>query len=200
MFAYRAGKNVNIFRGRPLKSRKIATVPKEAVEGTIPLEDAPLPGFGIYNPKDATNLGHLIRSAHAFAIPFVFQIGGDASWHNIKTDTTKAIRWLVCGEYDSLEHLKQEFSHIPIIGIEIDPNARGITEFKPPREALYLLGREDEGLPEEILKRLDMLVQIPTVVPLNVGVTSAIVMFHWCLKNGFPMWRAKGRGEQQQEG
>jgi len=199
MFAYRAGKNVEIFRGRPLKSRKLVTVPKEAVEGTIPIEDAPLPGFGIYEPKDATNLGHLIRSAHAFAIPFVFQIGASTGWHSIKTDTTKAIRWLVCGEYGSFEQMKREFNHVPIIGVEIDPDAKNVTEFKAPRDALYLFGREDEGIPPNVIAKLDEVVQIPTVVPLNVGVTSAILMFHWCLTNGFPVWRAKGRNEQNND-
>jgi len=198
MFAYRAGKNVEIFRGRPLKSRKITTLPKEAVEGVLPIEDTPLPGFGIYNPKDATNLGHVIRSAHAFAIPFVFHIGGSVGWHNIKTDTTKGARWIVCGEYESVEHMRLDFPQIPIIGIEIDPNAKSIMEFRPPRRAIYLFGREDEGIPPDVLAKLDEVVQIPTVVPLNVGITSALVMFYWCLKNGFPMWRAKGRGEQRE--
>jgi len=193
MFAYRAGKNVEIFSGKPLVSRKIKTMPKEAVEGLIAIENPPLPGFGIYNPKDATNLGHILRSAQAFSIPFVYQVGGTASWRKIKTDVTKASRWLIAGEYESLEHLRHEFLNIPIIGVEISPRSKRINDFEPRRDALYLFGREDAGIPEEILSKLDDVIYIPTVVSLNVGITSAIVMFHWCSTFGFPTRYAKGR-------
>lgn len=193
MFAYRAGKNVEIFKGNPLVSRKVKSFPKEAVEGILPIEDPPLPGFGIYNPKDAANLGHILRSAQAFGIPFVYQVGGTVTWRKIKTDVTKAARWLITGEYDSLEHLKAEFPGVPIIGVEISPKSKSIKDFKPARNSLFLFGREDEGIPQEILSKLDEVISIPTVVSLNVGITSAIVMFHWCSAYDFPNWSAKGR-------
>lgn len=193
MFAYRAGKSVEIFKGKPLTSRKIKSLPIEAVEGILPIETPPLPGFGIYNPKDAANLGHILRSAQAFAIPFVYQVSGTVNWHKIKTDVTKATRWLITAEYDSIEHLRSEFPNVPIIGVEISSKSKNIKSFKPPRNSLFLFGREDEGIPQEILSKLDEIISIPTVVSLNVGITSAIVMFHWCSNFDFPNWSAKGR-------
>lgn len=63
------------------------------------------------------------------------------------------------------------------VGIELNRNSIALTEFTHPERAIYLLGAEDYGLPQEILDKCDSIVQIPEENSLNVAIAGSIVLY-----------------------
>jgi len=52
-----------------------------------------------------------------------------------------------------------------------------LAEFRHPERAVYLLGREDSGLPDDVLAACDSVVTVPTRYCLNVAVAGSIVLY-----------------------
>lgn len=71
-----------------------------------------------------------------------------------------------------------------LIGIELDPRSISVTTYKHPERAVYLLGAEDNGLPQDILGRCDDIIQIPASISLNVAVAGSIVLYDRNIKSG----------------
>lgn len=132
-------------------------------------------GIGIYHPKTTENVGTLWRSAHNFGADFIFTIG--RRYKRQASDTTKAERHVPLYEYLSLEDLKE---HLPrganIVFIEQTLGAKSIKETHHPETAVYVLGAEDEGVPEEMMRGYQKIF-IDTPMCLNVAVAGSIVMF-----------------------
>lgn len=64
-----------------------------------------------------------------------------------------------------------------LIGVELDPRSISVTTYKHPKRAVYLLGAEDSGLPQDILGKCDDIIQIPASISLNVAVAGSIVLY-----------------------
>lgn len=138
-------------------------------------------GIGIYQPKTAENIGTLLRSAHCFGANFIFTIG--SRYRRQVSDTTHATRHVPLFEFSSLEDFD---SHLPknskVVCIEIAKKALSLNETSHPERAVYLLGSEDNGLPQEYMKD-KMIIQIPGLsFCLNVAVAGSIVMYDRMLK------------------
>lgn len=132
-------------------------------------------GIGIYHPKTSENIGTLWRSAHNFGADFIFTIG--RRYKTQASDTTKAEKHVPLFEYSSLEDLK---THLPrgssIVFIEQADGAQNLREAIHPEKAVYILGAEDEGVPEDLMIGYPK-VFINTPMCLNVAVAGSIVMF-----------------------
>lgn len=133
-------------------------------------------GIGIYHGKTVSNLGTLWRSAHNFGASFIFTIG-----HRYKkqaSDTTKAWRSIPLYHYESFEQFKK---HSPvdcqIIAIEQNRTSVDLKSFSHPQRAVYLLGAEDNGIPEKIINQCLKIVHIDTPMCINVSVAGSIVMY-----------------------
>ncbi len=63
-----------------------------------------------------------------------------------------------------------------LVGIEIDDKAEFLHEFQHPKRAIYLLGAENDGLPQEVRDKCHFLIKLPGNSSLNVGVTGSIVL------------------------
>lgn len=70
-----------------------------------------------------------------------------------------------------------------LIGIEMGGTPLG--EFVHPVTAVYLLGAEDHGLPDDIIKLCQAVVSIGAInhVSYNVAVAGSIVMYDRCFGN-----------------
>lgn len=136
--------------------------------------------IGIYEPKTETNVGTLWRSAHNFGADFIFTIG--KRYKKERTDTTKAERHIPLYHYKDIEDFK---THLPtgaeIVFIEQTTGARNIKETCHPERAIYILGAEDFGVPEEIMKGHQK-VFIDTPMCLNVAVAGSIIMYDRSIK------------------
>lgn len=140
-------------------------------------------GIGIYHPKTTENIGTLWRSAHNFGADFIFTIG--KRYQKQASDTTKAPRHIPLYEYLSFADFKR---HIPsgcqIVCIEQTEDAKNLVDVSHPESAIYLLGAEDYGIPEKLMRGLQK-VFIDTPMCLNVAVAGSIVMFDRQAKKKF---------------
>jgi len=137
-------------------------------------------GIGIYHPKTTENIGTLWRSAHNFGADFIFTIG--RRYKKQASDTTKAQRHIPLFEYESFEDFKK---HQPngsdIVFIEQAEGSKDIKNFIHPTSVCYILGAEDEGVPEVMMKGYQK-IHIETPMCLNVAVAGSIVMFDRSIK------------------
>lgn len=131
--------------------------------------------IGIYETKEATNVGTLWRSAQNFGADFIFTIG--ARYKKQVTDTCKTWRNIPLFEFkdwnDFLAHVPRESD---LVFVEQTEDSNDLSDFTHPRQAIYILGAEDHGIPIELMMG-HRKVQIDTPMCLNVAVAGSIVMF-----------------------
>lgn len=128
--------------------------------------------IGIINGKFEINIGTLIRSANLFGADMVFTIGkrydGDAS--AVGHDEHIPIL-----NFSSVEELKEIIPDATLVGVERP--GRDIRTFHHPDKAVYLLGAEDSGIPDENTQDIDRFVEIDTEFPLNVSTAGSVVLY-----------------------
>lgn len=133
-------------------------------------------GIGIFHPKKNVNIGTLWRSAYNFGASFIFTIG--RSGIKQSSDTTKAHRHIPLFEYKTFEEFYKSLPYgCDLIGVEQDKKSLDLQSFIHPERAVYLLGAEDNGLPQKILNKCSGLVEIDSPLCLNVSVAGSIVMY-----------------------
>lgn len=132
-------------------------------------------GIGIYNPLHSMNVGTLWRSAMAFDVDFLFVIGLPIKAQ--PSDTTKATRHIPLWHFPSWDHFLVCRPSGTIMAVEITPEAQSLPSFAHPERAIYVLGNERHGLPEEIITRCHTTIRIPSRYCLNVAVAGSIVLY-----------------------
>jgi tRNA G18 (ribose-2'-O)-methylase SpoU len=133
-------------------------------------------GIGIQNNKTPVNLGTLWRTAHSLGASYIFTIS--VRYQHQPSDTTKAWRHVPLFHYDTVDEFSDTLPDgARVIGVEIAPDARAISRFSHPERAVYVLGAEDWGLSQEMLKLCDDVVVLPGARCLNVAVAGSIVMY-----------------------
>ena len=133
---------------------------------------------GVYQPKTASNVGTLWRTAHAYGAAYLFTVG--ARYRHQPSDTTKAPSHVPLLHFDDLEALlaTRPFS-AELVCVELTERATPLARFQHPRQGIYLLGAEDHGLPAEVLARGDrtVVVESPSPWSMNVAVAGSIVLY-----------------------
>lgn len=133
--------------------------------------------IGIFNVRTPQNIGTLWRSAQMYDAAFVFTVG--ARYRRQASDTPKTPRHKPLFHFrdlgDLIEHLPDA---CPLVGIELDPRAQMLSDYRHPERACYLLGAEDHGLSIAARDACHDLVQIegPKPQSLNVSVAGSLVM------------------------
>ncbi len=132
--------------------------------------------IGIYHAKTKENVGTLWRSAYQLGASGIFTIG-----HRYKqqhSDTLKTHRHIPLRHFRMFdEFLVQRPMGAILIGVEMD--GVQLSEFTHPKQAIYLLGAEDYGLPPDILKKCNLVVSLEAVrtASYNVAVAGSLVMY-----------------------
>jgi tRNA G18 (ribose-2'-O)-methylase SpoU len=142
-------------------------------------------GVAVWHPKHEVNVGTLWRSAHTYGAAMLATVGRRYSPQ--ASDTCKAPNKIPLQHFSDIEDLVAHLPHgCPLVGIELDDRAEALTTFEHPRRALYLLGAEDHGLPDGVLKRCHYVVQIPSPAAgsLNVSVAGSLVLHDRYVKGG----------------
>ena len=133
-------------------------------------------GIGCINMKIKDNYGTLFRTAQVFGADYLFLIG--SKFEIQKTDTMKSWKHLPVYQYDNFEDFK---NHLPfntkLIGIEMTENAIPLNNYKHPKQACYILGAEDKGLPNEVINNCNEIIFLPGERSLNVSVAGSIVLY-----------------------
>lgn len=134
-------------------------------------------GIGIYVPKRDENIGTLWRSAYQLGASFVFTIGTPPRRRQA-SDTTDTSRHIPLYNYETFEAFISAFPKgCHLAGIEM--GGRNLATYTHAEQSIYLLGREDTGLPSKVIEKCNSLIEIPSVrVPsFNVAVAGSIVMY-----------------------
>jgi len=133
--------------------------------------------IGIYNSKLVQNLGTLWRSAYQLGATGIFTIG--KRYKNHPSDTLAVYKQIPLRNYTDFDHF---FSCLPedTVLVAIEQGGTPLSQFYHPKQAVYLLGAEDTGLPEEILKKCHATVSLEaaTKSAYNVAVAGSIVLYH----------------------
>ena len=68
-----------------------------------------------------------------------------------------------------------------MVAVEQSGDSVKLSDFVLPKSVAYILGSETEGLPTEVLKAVDQVLELPMLgqkESLNVSVTAGIVLYH----------------------
>lgn len=133
--------------------------------------------------KNNENLGTLWRSANIMGANGIFTIGARYPKKH-QTDTMNTPKHIPLREFDSYDEFAKSIPRgTEVIAIELDDRAENLTTFKHPERAVYLLGAEDKGLPEDVINKCDRVVKIPfNKNSFNVAVSGSIVLYDRFLK------------------
>lgn len=131
--------------------------------------------IGIFRGKTHHNLGTLWRSAYILGASYIFTV--ENKYKKQASDVTRTWSRIPLFHYKTFDDLLENIPYdCRLIGVEIDDRATMLHEFEHPKRAIYLLGAEDTGLPEEVREKCHMLIKLPGNSSLNVGVTGSIVL------------------------
>lgn len=136
-------------------------------------------GIGIYQPLHEVNVGTLWRSALVFGASMVFTVG--RKYKRQAADTFHTSKHIPYQHYASMEDLISHLPHSsPLVGVELDDRAIKLGRYSHPERAIYILGREDLGLPLAVRDQCHSLVQVESIrdLCLNVSVAGSLVMWH----------------------
>lgn len=132
-------------------------------------------GIGIEYPKSDVNGGVLARSANNLGASFVFTIG--RKYKRGGADTCNASAQIPFFTFDSWDDYFNTKQGWQLVGIEITDNAIELPKFAHPKQCVYLLGNESNGLSKEAIKRCSSIVKIPSKNCLNVAMAGTITMY-----------------------
>lgn len=137
-------------------------------------------GIGIYGSKTPANVGTLWRSAGNMGAAFIFTVG--KRYPKQASDTIKAWKHTPLFEWADFDDLRQ---HAPrdceLVAVEMDDGhgyaPKMLPEFDHPERAIYLLGAEDRGIPQDVIADCARMVAVPSTRCLNVAVAGSIVLY-----------------------
>jgi tRNA(Leu) C34 or U34 (ribose-2'-O)-methylase TrmL len=134
--------------------------------------------IGLYQPKDANNVGSVLRAASCYGASLIAVQG-----HRYKrsaTDTTAAYRHIPLVQVDDL-HKAVPFDCVPI-AVEILEGATSLFEYAHPERAFYVLGPEDGTLGKAITDWCRDVVYVPTRYCMNLAATANVVLYDRAMK------------------
>lgn len=120
------------------------------------------------NLRSAHNVGSIIRTTEAFRLGELYlspNTPGKTHPGTVKT-AMGAEKMVPIHENHPFGALEQNQKK-PIIALETAPNAPSIANFTFPESFTFILGNEELGISEELLKKVDTCLQIPLVGTKN---------------------------------
>ena len=139
-------------------------------------------GIGIYHNKCKRNIGTLWRGAQLFNTSHVFTILRRYKW--MPSDTLKTWRNVPFFHHETIDAFKDNLPmDCELVGVELTDDAIDIIEFVHPKRAIYLLGAEDSGLPDEILALCSKVIRLSGKHSMNVSTAGTLVMYDRYVKS-----------------
>lgn len=150
----------------------------------------------LHNIRSSYNVGSILRTAEGFGVKQIIvsgytpypEIKGDTRLPHIRTKLTKDIAKTSLGAEKSLKiHVKTtppitelKSEGFTIVGLEQTPTSINIRNYIAPKKFALILGEEVSGIPEDILKSCDDLIEIPMFgkkESFNVSVATGIALY-----------------------
>lgn len=134
-------------------------------------------GVGAEGISKATNLGSLMRLAHAFGASFLFTVAAACPLAEARrTDTSAAERAVPLYAFPDISALLLP-RQCQLVGVELMDGAIDLPSFHHPRCAAYVFGPERGQLSPSMLARCHHVVRIPTRFAINMATAAAIVLY-----------------------
>lgn len=142
--------------------------------GGVGMSERGFSAIGLVRPKNAENIGHVLRAAYCYRASLV-AVQGDRTPIRSYIDTPKAWRHIPVIRGENL-HEMIPFDAMPI-AVDIVPDAIELPAFQHPQRAFYIFGPEDGTLGSSVLDWCADRVLIPTRHCLNLGMTVNVVLY-----------------------
>ncbi len=142
--------------------------------------DETLDGFfeiGIYLHRKDVNIGTLWRSAYQLGASGIFTIG--RKYKKQSSDILHSYLRTPLRHYTTFEEFLENRPYgSKLVGVEM--NGTPLKGFTHPEQCTYLLGAEDDGLPEKVLKHCHEVITLENInyPSYNVAIAGSIVMYH----------------------
>ena len=131
--------------------------------------------IGVFRGKTEHNLGTLWRSAYILGASYIFTV--DNRYKKQSSDVLRTWSRIPLFHYKSFDDLLVNIPYdCRLVGVELDDTATFLHEFEHPKRAIYLLGSENDGLPQEVIDKCHFLIKSQGNNSVNVGVTGSIVL------------------------
>lgn len=135
--------------------------------------------IGLYNPKNAINVGHVLRAAGAFGAAMVAVTG--RRFKACPTDTEGVRRHLPLLYVEDLRTVIP-YDCVPV-AIELLPGAMPLTGYVHPERAFYVFGPEDSSLGATVTSWCRDVLYVPCGC-LNLAACANVVLYDRMLKRG----------------
>lgn len=130
--------------------------------------------IGLVRPKDANNIGSVLRAAYCYNVAMV-AIQGQRCQVRSATDTPSAWRHLPVIRGDNLHDLVP-YDAIPI-AVDLVDDAIPLPAFQHPQRAFYVFGPEDGTLGKATLDWCKHRIMVPTRTCMNLAATVNVVLY-----------------------
>lgn len=140
-------------------------------------------GIGVYQVKRAQNVGMLWRGAWQLGAAFLFTIG--TRYKPTSDDVFQTWKQVPLFRYETFEQMTTASAYsCQLVGVEM--GGTSLPDFVHPDRAVYLLGAEDGGLPNDIRDQCHQVISIPAMryESYNVAVAGTLVMYDRMVKRG----------------
>ena len=132
--------------------------------------------IGLYNPKNPTNVGAVMRAAGCYEAN---QVRYNGTRYNramkFQTDTKKARQHIELVEMEDLTAGLAD--DVEIVCVELAVGATALPNFIHPKKAVYLFGPEDGSLPQDVVDKANHVVYVPTVGCMNLAATVNVLLY-----------------------
>ncbi|MCC2615357.1 RNA methyltransferase [Aestuariibacter halophilus] len=140
------------------------------------LPDPGTVSLGISNPKNAENMGSVLRAAKCYGVSAVWFTGQRFHYaRRFNTDTQQAARQIPTVGCDDLLAMRPRGASI--VAVELVEGATPLPAFEHPDNAYYLFGPEDGSLDQTTLDGCDAVVYIPTNGCMNLAATVNVLLY-----------------------
>ena len=136
--------------------------------------------IGLINPKDAQNVGSVLRAIGCYQANDVYFTGNRYEYalkHN--TDTHNVARSSLISKVGTMVEARDQ--NMPegtkIVCVELVEGAIPLPDYQHPENALYVFGPEDGNLKQSIVNAADEVVYIPTVGCMNLAATVNVLLY-----------------------
>ncbi len=132
--------------------------------------------IGIYHTKTKENIGTLWRTAWQLGAAGIFTVG--KRYKQQASDTPKVIGKIPLRHFLTLDDFKYQ-RPIGAVLVGIEMGGIPLSDFYHPKRAVYLLGAEDYGLPQEVKNYCNCIVSLQGInhASYNVAVAGGIVLY-----------------------
>lgn len=132
--------------------------------------------LGIINPKNAQNMGSILRAAGCYGVDSVFYTGQRFGYaRKYATDTQNSGRKIPLVGCDNLKEVKP--NNAKVVAVELIEGATPLPHFIHPDNAFYLFGPEDGSIKADTLEWCDEVVYIPTKGCMNLAATVNVLLY-----------------------